>query len=227
MNTVLGKILDWSEVWALLIPLIIVLKYRNQPSRLKPVKIYIWLSFFIFLFADIIMEFKKPWHFPSWLRTNNYLYNAHAIIQLFLFIWFFNLLVQPFLKTAKRVIPLLACIFIIINFLFFEDFFERMRLSSLMLAVAAGILLFYCLQYYLYLLMDEQIRVIRKVPGFWIVTGLSVYVVINFFIFLFYEALIVNNMDFAVEVWNIHNLTFIIFCICMSIEFYKGQSYGY
>jgi len=223
MNIVLSKILDWSEVWALLIPLVSLLKHKNQPEYLKPVKIYVLGSFFIFLFADIIMEFKKLWHFPYWLRTNNYLYNTHAIVQLFLFIWFFNLLNQPFLKKAKRIIPILACVFIGVNFIFFENFFERMRLSSLMLAVAAGILLFYCLQYYLYLLMDEQIRVMRKEAGFWVVTGLSIYVVINFFIFLFYEALIINNWNFAVDVWNVHNLTFIIYCIFLAIAFYDRR----
>jgi hypothetical protein len=39
-------ILDWSEVWALLIPLAILLFYRNKTAYLKPVRIYIIVAFF-------------------------------------------------------------------------------------------------------------------------------------------------------------------------------------
>ena len=47
--------LDWSEVWALMIPLSVLLFRRQQPSSLRPVIIYLWLGFLINVAIDIIM----------------------------------------------------------------------------------------------------------------------------------------------------------------------------
>ena len=84
-------------------------------------------------------------------------------------------------------------------------------------------LLFYCLEYYLYKLQDDNFE-IKKQPDFWIVTGLSIYVVFNFPYFLFYKYLLdIKEEKFVVQMWNFHNVTFIIFCIFIAKAFYTSR----
>ena len=56
---------------------------------------------------------------------------------------------------------------------------------------------------------------------FWVVTGLSIYVVINFFVFLFYVPLLTENPDLADRMWSIHNLAYITMCIFIAKAFYE------
>ena len=53
----LKDILDWSEVWAPLIPLTILLIRKNQPSYLKPVIYYVIFALVINTIGNIIWDF--------------------------------------------------------------------------------------------------------------------------------------------------------------------------
>lgn len=218
MNNILQEILDWSEVWALLIPLIVLLLKPKQPRYLKPVIIYLLLALVIDLFIDFGWKYKS--FVPQWMYPNNYLYNIHSIIRFICFSWFFILLDQPYIKKFKKIIPILSILFFLINFLFIEDFFRAESFSSRLLAVESGLLLFFCLQYYLYKLQEDE-PAKKKPADYWIVTGLSIYVVFNFFYFLLYTTLIENNFrEFIIVMWNYHNLSFIILCIFIARAFY-------
>ncbi|HWJ91509.1 MAG TPA: hypothetical protein VNR87_10380 [Flavisolibacter sp.] len=213
----LQLILDWSEAWAPVVALIVVLIYPKQPRYLRPVIIYLIIAFTINLFGDIIGAFRR--NFPHWLQTNNYLYNVHSIIRFICFTVFFNLILPQF-SRARRVLSILAGIFLLINFIFFEQFFNFMSFSSRLLTVEAALLLLYCLQYYFYRLQDDDPSSRRK-PDIWVVTGLCIYVVINFFIFLFYTTLIERNYtQFAMWIWNVHNISYIVLCILLAKAFY-------
>ncbi len=216
-------ILDWSEVWALLIPLLVLLLKPNQPPYLIPVIVYVALALIIDLFIDIGWKYKTV--VPQWMYPNNYLYNIHSIVRFVCFSWFFVLLDQPYIKKFKKIIPLLSVLFLIINFVFFEDFFRADSFSSRLLAVESGLLLFFCLQYYLYKIQDDT-PAKKKPADYWIVTGLSIYVVFNFFYFLLYTTLIENNFrDFVISMWNYHNLSFIILCIFIARAFYVSRDH--
>jgi hypothetical protein len=215
----LQTILDWSEVWATLIPLFFLLRKKTLPSFMVPVKIYVWLALILNLSIDIIMDFYIAWNFPSWLRNNNHLYNIHSITRLILFTWFFIRLNQPQLVNIKKIIPILFVAFAIINFMWFEPF---NLFSSRLHTTESAILLFYCLQYYFYFLQQDQMS-FKKNPSFWATTGLSLYVVINFFIFLFYKTLIEESIQFAVSIWDVHNISYIIFCIFLGKAFYESK----
>jgi hypothetical protein len=223
MGYFLRQLYDWSEVWALLIPLAVMLRYKKRTACLKPIRIYIWIALTINIIATVIWKRKKlglP-EFPEWLTSNNYLYNIHSITRLLLFSWFFILLKQRFMHRIKVILPLIFIIFAIINFGFYENFFTHDMPSSRLLATEAGILLFYCLQYYIFLLLEDRTTSLKKQPGFWIVTGLSFYVAASFFIFLFYAYLIMQDLDFAVGLWDVVNTAYIFLCICIAITFYK------
>ena len=224
----LQQILDWSEVWALLIPLAFILNRKNPPVYLKPVRLYVWIALLLNIGATIIWYRNRLGltGLPEFLQSNNFLYNIHSVIRLLLFSWFFILLNQRFMHRVKAVLPFLFILLLIINFVFFEDFFNYAMLSSRLLATEAAILLFYCLQYYIYLTIDDKGTSLKKQPGFWVVTGLSIYVAVNFFIFLFYTYLLKQNLIvFAVNIWDVHNIVFILLCICIAINFSKKHGY--
>ena len=210
--------LDWSEVWAPIIPLISLLFRPKQPFFLKPVILYLWFALFINLTGDIISDFKI--YLPSWLQSNNVLYNVHSVVRFICFSYFFIILRQPSFLTLRKFLPALSLVFIIINFNYFEDFSNPDHLSGNLLATESYLLLIYCLQYYLSQLRDE-IEVITSGPDFWIVTGLSIYVVINFFVFLFYVPMISEDELLAERIWNVHNVAYIIFCIFITKAFYE------
>lgn len=220
------EVLDWSEVWALLIPLAVLFKYPKQPKYFKPVIIYLWLALAIDLVIDIGWKFKS--HVPAWLKDNNFLYNVHSIIRFACFASFFILLNHPFQQKLKKAIPYLALLFVLINFLVFkENFLEKETFSSRLLATEAGLLLAYCLLYFLYRFQDESLQ-LKRTADFWVVLGLSIYVVLNFFYFLFYKTLIKEGYGKTVAwMWDIHNATFIILCLFIARAFYVNRYQRY
>lgn len=215
---IIYKILDWSEVWALLIPLAVLWKYKRQPRYFKPVIIYVWLALLIDIPIDVAYIFKQA--VPSWLWPNNYLYNIHSIVRFLCFSTFFILISNPYLAKINKLIPLLSIILITTNFIFFENFFSPNTFSSRLLATEAGILLFYCLQYYLFKLQEDNTTT-KKTADFWMVTGLSIYVVFNFPFFLLYTSLDIKDQ---VNWWNIHNISYIILCIFIAKAFYVTRN---
>jgi hypothetical protein len=220
MKYLFQEILDWLEVWALFIPLVILFITGKQPNYLKPVIIYLWLALLINLLANISWKFKAHYNLPEWYQSNTYFYNIHSIVRFFLLSWFFIKLKQPFLSNLKKIIPVLFFIFIVIKFIFFQDFFNFKVISSRLLALEAGLLLLYCLQYYLYLLKEEE-PFFTQLPSFWVVTGLSTFVVVGFPIYLFYDAAVEQNKYFVINIWIVQKVAFLIFCLFNAKAFMK------
>ncbi len=224
MFVFIKKILDWSEAWALLIPLIFLLRYRKQPYYLTPIIIYLGLALglnFMIVIGDVYED-----KVPKWLHPNNYLYNIHSIVRYSCFTLFFLKLNHPYGKIIKKILPFVS-ILVLINFIFLESFVKENSFSSTLLSAEAGLLLYYCLQYYLFKFRDDSFEM-KKQPEFWVVTGLSIYVVFNFPYFLLYTYL-VNKKDndltnFVMQMWYYHNLTFIILCIFIAKAFYISNN---
>lgn len=217
MGDYLQKIVDWSEVWATLMPLLVLYWKRNQPAILKPVILYLWIALFLNVTGDLIADYKNNFSFLP--RSNNVLYNIHSMVRFACFGYFFHTLNQNFKHWFNRIVNTLAFVFIIYNFIFIESFTNPNHLSGNLLATEAYLLLIYCLQYYLSQLRKEK-GMIRRGKEFWIVTGLSIYVVANFFVFLFYVPLLKENMKLAEKMWNVHNIAYICLCIFIAKAFY-------
>ncbi len=215
---------DWSEVWAVIIPLLVLARYRKQPAFLNPVIIYLWVALFINLAGDIIPDFST--YLPKWLGENTYFYNIHSIIRFICFSFFFISLKQPYYSHIKKILPFLSLLFIIINFSFVEKFFNPKHISGNLLAAEAFLLLVYCLLYYLSLLKDEN-KMITSGKDFLVITGLSIYVVVNFFVFLFYVPMLDENPDLADNIWNVHNIAYLCLCIFIAKAFYEGSKINY
>ncbi len=217
-------ILDWSEVWALLIPLLYFLFKRKQPRYLKPVVAYLFIALLINLTGNIIADYKA--YLPAWMQSNNPLYNVHSIIRFMCFSLFFFELKQPSFTRLRYLLSYLSLVIILINFSLVEDFGNPDHLSGNLLALEAYLLLVFCMLYYLAKLRDD-VDEIASGPDFWIVTGLSMYVVINFFVFLFYVPMIKFDRGLANNIWDVHNIAYIILCIFITKAFYESARHQY
>lgn len=220
MSKIAELIFNWSEVWALLIPLFFLMFRNKQPALITPVVVYLCLAFLLNLFGDIIADFKRPYHFPAWLQSNNPIYNLHSVVRFACFSYFFISLPQPQFKTLKKIIAVVFILYFIIDFTLFENFFYPNHLSGNILSAEAYLLLIYGMLYYLAVLNDEDDDTAFKGPVFWTVTGLSIYVVINFFVFLFYVPMITQNLVLALDIWNVHNAAYIILCLFIARALY-------
>ena len=218
-------LIDWAEFWPLLIPLPFTFT-KNLSPYLRPIRIYIWLTLIINLASTLLWKFKSPWGLEpgDFLWNNNFLYNIGSIVRLLLFAWFFNRLRQRFMHRVKAIIPFVFIAFVIVNFSISENFIPSgyESFSSRLLATESALLLFYCLQYFIYLMIEERELPLKKIPGFWIVTGLSIYVAASFFIYLFYTYIVNQNLRlFAIDIWDVHNIVFIQLCIFIAVQFYQ------
>ena len=222
MQKTLLEILDWSEVWAIFLPLAVLLYRKKQPAYIKPVIIYLCLALPLNLAADIIWKFQEEYHFPHWLQSNNYIYNFHSIARFLLFSLFFIRLNQNFSRRLKKIILAFFCLFVLINFAFFENFFRFDPLSSRLLSVEAALLLFYSLQYYFFKFQDET-DASSKSPDFWIVTGLCIYAAACFPIYLFYKTLLLQSENFTINIWKVPDICYIILCIFIAKGFYESK----
>ncbi|RYZ62868.1 MAG: hypothetical protein EOO14_01010 [Chitinophagaceae bacterium] len=207
-------IFDWSEAWAPLVPLAVSFRFRKQPAYLRPVLIYLWLSLALHLAADIIWK-RKPLGLDLPFTNNNPLYNLASIARFFLFSWFFIRLQQPFLTRLKALLPYLFIIFMVVDLFFLENFWDT-RIANVLHAAEAGLLLFYCLLYYLCLLRSDAVR-IGRMPSFWVVTGLIIFVAVCLPIYIYYNDLLKSYVNFAINIWSVPKIGFLILCLAITI----------
>ena len=230
-------IFDWSEVWALFIPLIILLVYKPKRGWVTPVKWYLITVLFLNICIDFIWYVNKhEWFGVSNAKknewNNNIFYNLNSIARLLFFSWFFS--IQGLgLKKIARIIPVVFVCAVIIFYIIKKDGFNYFDpayasifyISSYLLATEAGLLLFYCLWYTNKILREDKPAFSSSNPPFWVVGGLTIYTSVNFFIFLFYDYLnTILYEDFLVDIWDVHNSLFIILCICIAIGLYHERN---
>jgi len=206
-----------------MIPLSVLLFRRQQPSSLRPVIVYLWLAFLVNVAIDIIMAINI--YSGTQNLSNNPLYNIHSVLRFTCFSFYFIHLQKNSFAQLKKLLALFGLVFLFVNFGFFEDFFNRESFSGNLLTVEAYLLLAYSMLYYLAELKDDEN--LFDGPHFWVVTGLAVYLVTNFFVFLFYMPMITVDIELAINIWNVHNIAFIIFCLFITKAFYGSVRHQY
>ncbi|MEZ0540271.1 hypothetical protein [Fibrella arboris] len=213
----LQLILNWSEVWAPLIPLMAYQQRRNQPVVFKSILVYLCGALALNLASDIIGDFKR--YLPGWLQTNLLLYNIHSLFRFVCFVYFFNAIAPVTFVRFRRVLPAIYLLSVLVNYFFSENYFDQTHISGNLFTIEAYFLLIYCLLYYLAELRND-VDSIQDSQEFWVVTGLSIYVVISFFIFLFYVPMIQENPMLAENMWGVHNLAYITLCLFITKAIY-------
>lgn len=233
---IIQQILDWSEVWATLIPLAIYFIVKPKSKWVKPIFYYLILAFILGAAIDVIWKRKTLgidgffqdylwWWYDSDPKSgkpvfkNLIFYTLISVSRLLLFTWFFNQFVTSF-KKISRYITWIFLALILINFSFLESIKD---FSSSTLTLEAGILLFYCLRYFYRINMDDEIFSPIALPHYWTVMGLTLYSSVNFMIFLFYKYLTTAYKEYSEELWNVHNITYILLSIFIGISFYRSK----
>ena len=212
------SVLDWSEAWAALIPLVVLIFNYPKDKYLRPVVYYIIAAFILNVLCDMTPAFYN--YMPFFLRNNNFLYNIHSVCRLFLFIWFFNSIDIHKNIVLQKIIAAGLAIIILSNFIFIDSFFT---ISSKTFALESFVLLCYCIHYFFWKLQSDVTERFFDAPLI-IITGLAVYEAVCFFIFLFYDVLMDKYRSFAVNIWNAHNVMYIIFCLFIARAFYGSKT---
>lgn len=195
---------------------------------MRPIITYVFIAFVINLAADIIAGFnhyKKTSTLPEFLQTNTFLYNTHSIVRFACFSSFFIMVKPASSLLFKKVLQVVGLAFTIIYFCF-ENFNNPRHITADFLAIEAFLMLIYCMLYFLNKMKDEDYKPLHS-PDFYVTVGLSVYVVVNFFVFLFYIPMIKQDPGLANNMWSVHNIAFIILCILLAKAFNTSAKFAY
>lgn len=206
----LFTVLNWGEIWGVIIPIIIWLKKKPSYIFIKPIITYFFIALALTAIGNIsyFVDFN-----------NNFLYNTISIIRLFLFVWFFYLINIP---SNKKIYFILLCIFIclvISNFIFLDSF---TNFSSKIFTLEGIVLLSYCVFYFLKKLKADDSKT-NFDAVLYIVTALAIYEAICFPIFLFFDILIKKAKGYAIYIWDVHNIVYIVFCLFIARAFYGSS----
>jgi hypothetical protein len=209
MLKVAHEILDWSEAWALLLPLGVLAFKKADTSRLKPVIVFSLVSFVLYFLIDFSWKFKYDLNLPEVFHDNRILYNIASLVRTLCFMAFFNQLRLPFKGKAPLLLPAVFAGFALLDFIFLEKF---TLFGNYLHLAECIILLVYCMSYYIRILKSDQADVFHT-PAFWIITGLTLYEAVNLPIFMNYGNISESMKKFAIDLWSVHNIAFIVLCL--------------
>jgi hypothetical protein len=215
-------ILDWSEVWALLIPLAIIIVYKPNGKNISLLVWYVILALILNL-TNLLMQYQyldPKWMYVDGRLNNNIIYNLHSIIRVLLFSLYIISIMQYKYPIILKLILAGYIAFLILNFIFLDSPFY---LSTLLFAAESIVLLLMCLSYFFRSIKDEgQVNWLRH-PSFLVCVGLIFYEAITFFIFLFLYPLSEKDEAFFVVTMQIYSITYIVFCILLALAFYRSR----
>jgi hypothetical protein len=214
---------DWSEVWALLIPLSVIAVTKPKEKHIRLLVWYVILGFILNFTAIFMLEYY--YLIPSWMYinnmvNNNLLYNIHSIIRVLFFSWYIITIRQYLFPILLKTLLTSYLVFVLINFIFNESPFF---LSTRLFAAESIVLLIMCLFYFFSSIQDESQTNWLKHPSFLICAGISLYEVITFFIFLFFYPLSQKDQAFFLVTMRIYNITFVLLCILLALAFYQTK----
>jgi hypothetical protein len=217
LTTLFLEILNWSEVWALLIPLTVYVSQRNNARLLLPLQWYLFFGLILNLFITLISNIHEI--VVMFYGSNHIFYNLHSVVKVAFFGWFIMRYLPPASANIIKLVFVFYGAFILFNFSFFES---PMVFSSRLLTIESIILIFLGISWYLYTLHDDGRREYNRGVVFLVITGIVIYESVNFFIFLFYKQLIVPERNFALLIWNVHDIAFVVMCIFLARAFQKS-----
>lgn len=218
MERIINIIRDWSEVWALLIPLTIILLPGKKEKITQPIIIYVFVGLILSLISTTMFVFHQQ--MPAFLKNNNIIYNIHSFIRVLLFSWYIFQFRFHRRGSIKKIILLFYLVFVFINFIFWES---PLLFSSSHFIAESIVLLICCISFFFNTIQDDSDMNWLKHPAFLVCAGLSLYEAVNFFTFLFFNMLSQKNLEFLKIAWTIHNITFVILCIMLALSLYNSN----
>jgi hypothetical protein len=212
------QLIDWSEVWAVLIPLAVA-ACCIIPARAKPLLWYCMIALLLNFSEDIIWKMQIVHPLSKTPGDNQFIYNIHSVVRFIFFSLFFIRLRQQFLWQLQWLFFIIFLLTAALNFIFWE---QPAVISSRIMGLEAGLLALYCILYFFNRLLDEKSGDTRP-PEYVLTVGICVFMIINFPLFLFYKPLALRFRDFAVDIWTVHNITYLLLCIIIARYFYAAR----
>lgn len=211
---------NWSEAWAFLIPLtIIILKKDSIPKNWSILKKYVIIGLVINTISTTLFVFHKT--LPASFPNNNILYNIHSIIRVCVFSWFLSRSNMFNSDKLFKIILSLYVSFMLINFIFFQSF---LSFSTPLFIAETIVLIIFSTSYFYHAILDDETKEPDR-PSFLISSGLLIFEAINFFIYLFYGPIGQNlSIELKRMIWTIHNFSLVAFCIVIAIALHKASS---
>jgi hypothetical protein len=210
----------WSEVWPLLIPLMVILIHNIRGKEIRPVILYVLLALLLNLTANLVSIYRA--RLPDWMQSNNILYNVHSFIRVLLFGWYFTRLNLLRPVWFPKLLFAAYGLYVIINFVLIESVWI---LSSGLFAAESIILLTFGITYFSSSIRDESDRNWLKHPSFLICTAVCFYKAITFFIFLFYYPVSESTPQFGILTMRIYAVCFMLFCILLALALYREKKW--
>lgn len=205
MYTYYRLFLNWSEVWPLIIALLIFVFFKQREN----ITIIFWLlviSLLLHTVATYISLFT--YRVPEPYKNNNILYNILAIIKPVMAGLYLLKLKQLQQYKYLKIVFLLFLLFTLFNFLFIESIFTY---SSSMVLAQSAFLLIFTLTFFLDAMIDDEIPLPLSHPAYFFCTAIGLSESINFFINLFIFQVFKTSHEFSVLTMNISSYAFITY----------------
>lgn len=213
----------WSEVWGLLIPLIVIAFLKPKGKAVGFLIAYV-ISAFILNFSAIF-TLVYPNLVPNFLKyNNNIFYNVHSCIMVI----FFSLYIISARKYKSafilKILLVIYFAFVLLNFAFLEP---PLILSTRHFTTGSIVLLIMCLYYFIHSIQEESQTNWLKHPSFIICSAILMYEAITFFIYLFFYPMFNEaynkDLSFALLMMKIYQIAFVVFCILLAMALYRSK----
>lgn len=213
----LEKIINWSEVCGLLIPLFIILVYKPSGRHSEILKYYVYVALLLTTISAFMVEFY--FSLPASLQNNNILYNLHSIARVFFFSWYI-FSIRKNRPVVLKIVGISYIAFVMVEFILIQSPF---LLNTHFFTVESILLLLLCLSFFFRSMQDETETNWLKHPAFLVCTGVLLYEAATFFIFLFFYPLFESNREFGYLTMSIHNAMYVILCCIIAAALYKSR----
>lgn len=218
MFKILDLILRWSEFWALLIPLTIVIIYRVKKKETLPLIIYVFIALVLNFFVVLISTVPG---LPHYLKRNSFCYNITAIIKVLLFGW--ALIQLPLLKD-KLLPKILVALYLLWYSFHFGFQVSLLSFSSLAVSLAQLTIIAICSYFLLVMAKDESEIIWTEQPSFLICVSIAFNEAINLFNFLYFDIIANTDKLFSEILMRIFSVIFIVFCVFLAIILYRNRN---
>ena len=237
---------DWVEVWATLFPILTWFWIKKNKHEVHPTIWYFIIAFFLNICIDVI--WKLYYFLPENLRDNNVFYNVQSIIRVIIFLLYFNRILLGQFKKILVFAAVLYPIVIIGSLIVFYKSISFFNYNTITTTTESILLMLASILYLFQLLQLDVIVRFRRQPAFWISLGLIFFEATIFTINLTYSLLVNQNYshelsihwnrgdylnfynsyqqslnDFAIKIWLIPNLAYLMFCLFITKAYYELQ----
>jgi len=200
-----GKIALWTS----LVPIAVgVFRFRQLSKGLVSIFVLAGIS----LISDLLIhQYSNLKDVPSFVGRI-FTVSEFALISIFFFYEFSR-------KPARRIVAVLALIFIVIAVI---DFVLQgvMLMDNLSMTIESIVFLTYSMVLFYFMLKDMIYPNILQTSQFWIIAGILVYFGGCIFIFICSNYL---SREMVIRVWGIHNLLVIAYNVLISIGLWKAR----